>query len=70
MYNRENVLLSVESFTPGLLGRVFGWSIDECQVLMAEVRRELRDPKLRPYAVYHFMYGRKPEDADEDQRST
>jgi hypothetical protein len=60
MYNRENVLLSVASFTPGLLGRVFGWSNDECQVLMAEVRRELRDPTLRLYATYRFVYGKRP----------
>jgi hypothetical protein len=66
MYNRENVLLSVESFTPGLLGRVFGWSNDEVQVLMAEVRKELRDPKLHLYAVYHFVYGRRPLAADRD----
>jgi hypothetical protein len=60
MYNREMVILSVESSIPGFLGRVFGWSNDECQVLMAEVKRELRDPKLRLYAVYHFVYGRRP----------
>jgi len=66
MYQREHVLLCVESFTLGLLGRVMGWSNDECQVLMAEVRRELRDPKLRLYTVFHFVIGRRPEPAGKD----
>jgi hypothetical protein len=54
------VVLSFESFTPGLLGRVLNWSKEEYQILIAEASRELRDPKLHLYTVYRFIYGRKP----------
>jgi hypothetical protein len=70
MYQREHVLLSVESFTLGFLGRVNGWSNDECQVIMAEVRREMSDPKLHLYTVFHLVIGRRPEAADRDPGST
>jgi len=68
MYQREVALLSVESFTPGFLSRVNGWSNDECQVLMAEVRREMRDPENHLYNVFHSVIGRRP-DVDNDPGS-
>jgi len=61
MYERENVCLAAEPWTLGFLGRLNGWSNDECRVLIAEVRREVRDPKLHLYAFYHFVIGRRPE---------
>jgi len=60
-YHREVFLLSLESYTVGLLGRVDGWSNDECQVIMADVRREIRDPKLHLYGVFYVVIGRRPE---------
>jgi hypothetical protein len=57
---REHVVLSVAAFTPGLIGRVLGWSEEEFQVLMSETRRELRDPKLHLYTRFRFTYGRRP----------
>jgi hypothetical protein len=54
------VLLCFDSFTPGLIGRVLGWSKEEYQILVAEARREVRDPELHLYTVFHFIYGRKP----------
>lgn len=53
------MLLSFQSITP-TLGRMLGWSPEEYQVLIAEASREVRDPKLHLYAVFHFIYGRKP----------
>jgi len=61
MYQLELALRSVESFTLGFLKRVNGWSNNECQVLMAEVRREIRDPKIHLYGVFHSVIGRRPE---------
>jgi hypothetical protein len=54
------VILSLESYVPGLLGRMLGWSKEECQILIAEATRELRNPKLHLYNSFHFVYGRKP----------
>jgi len=59
-YQREQVILSLESYVPGLLGRVLGWSTEECQILIAEATRELRDPKIHLYTAFRFIYGRKP----------
>ena len=60
LFHLELVGLSFESFTPGLLGRVLGWSKEEYQILIAEANRELRDPKLHLYTLFRFTYGRKP----------
>jgi hypothetical protein len=60
LYQREHLILSFESYTPGLLGRVLGWSKEEYQILIAEANREARDPKLHLYNVFRFIYGRKP----------
>jgi len=59
-YHREQVILSLESYVPGLLGRILGWSKEECQILIAQVTRELRDPKIHLYNSFRFIYGRKP----------
>lgn len=39
IYNRENTLECVSAFTLSLFTRVLGWSVEECQVLMAKVRK-------------------------------
>ena len=59
-YQREQVILSLQAYVPGLLGRILGWSNEECQILIAEVTRELRDPKIHLYTSFRFNYGRKP----------
>ena len=38
MYQREQMVECVESFTLALLTRVLGWGYEETQVLMAQVR--------------------------------
>lgn len=60
VYQREHVMLCFESFTPGLLGRVLGWSEEGYRILIAEANRELRDPKIHIYTLARFVYGRKP----------
>jgi hypothetical protein len=60
LYQREHVYLAFQSYAPGILGRILGWSNEECQILVALCNRELRDPKLHLYTVFNFVYGRKP----------
>jgi hypothetical protein len=59
LYHREHVVLGLEAFTPGLLGRVLGWSEEEYKILISQVRQELRDPKLHLYSQFRFTYGRR-----------
>jgi hypothetical protein len=50
----------VEAFTLAPLTRVLGWGVNETEVLMANVRAEFRNPQNHFYAIFHFVYGRKP----------
>jgi hypothetical protein len=59
LYQREHIMLGLEAFTPGLLGRVLGWSEEEYQILISQVRREMLDPRLHLYTQFRFTYGRK-----------
>jgi hypothetical protein len=60
MYQLEHALLSIESFTLGMLGRALEWSAEECQVIGAEVRREMKDRDNHLFTSIHFVTGRKP----------
>jgi len=59
-YQLEQICASVEPFVLALLTRFLGWSNDECQVLMAGTRRDLRNKQNHLYYNIHFVYGRKP----------
>jgi hypothetical protein len=50
---------TVEPITLALLTRFLDWSNEECQVLMAGVRREFRDRRNHFYTHVHFIYGTK-----------
>ncbi|KAF4314074.1 putative methyltransferase type 11 protein [Botryosphaeria dothidea] len=51
----------LEAMTYGLLPTVLKWSIEEVQVLLAEVRKEARRKDVHMYYDCHFVYGQKPE---------
>ncbi|KAF5009123.1 hypothetical protein FDECE_4675 [Fusarium decemcellulare] len=50
----------VDSYTPGLFGRVLGWSEEEIQVFIAKVKQDLKDPSIHIYQTVYFIWGRKP----------
>jgi hypothetical protein len=60
LYQQQHMVLCLEAFTPGLFSRVLGWSKEEYQILISQVRREIYDPKLHLYTQFCFTYGRKP----------
>ncbi|KAK3723773.1 hypothetical protein LTR37_001654 [Vermiconidia calcicola] len=45
LYQQEHICDCVDSYTLGLFTRVLGWSPEECQILMASVKNEVRDPQ-------------------------
>lgn len=63
-YQLGQALESVESFTVALFTRVLGYSREEAQLVMAQVRADLREPKNHFYVNYHFIYGQKPDRAN------
>lgn len=46
MYNISQVMTGLEGFSLRLYCDVLGWKKDEVLVLLAQVRSELKDPKI------------------------
>ncbi|KAM5343699.1 hypothetical protein ACJ41O_012236 [Fusarium nematophilum] len=51
----------IDSYTPGLFGRVLGWSAEEIQVFIAKVKGDLQNPAIHLYLPAYFIWGKKPE---------
>lgn len=62
-YQREHMSMGVESYTLGLLGKVLGWSDDECRVMIAKCVGDIRNKAVHIYIRFFFVHGRKPETA-------
>ncbi|CAI6306338.1 unnamed protein product [Periconia digitata] len=60
-YHREQLAQGIGPYTLGFLGKVQGWSEDECKVITAKVISQMRNPKIHTYIKYYFVHGRKPE---------
>lgn len=60
MFQREHICDCVDSYTPGLFGRVLGWTPEECQIIMAKVKKEVRDLQWQLYTNFFFVSGRAP----------
>ncbi|KAF2107671.1 S-adenosyl-L-methionine-dependent methyltransferase [Lophiotrema nucula] len=60
-YQREHMAMGIEPYTFGFIGKVLGWSENECKVIIAKVVNEVRDRALHLYIKFYFVYGRKPE---------
>lgn len=50
----------IESYTPKLFEHALGWSVEEIHVLMAQVKKELKDPSIHLYLPVYIVWGRKP----------
>ena len=57
----SNEVAGLEGFSLALLTRVLGWSNAEVQVFLADVRKDIKDPKIHFYIPLYTVYGRKPE---------
>lgn len=62
-YQREHMVIGVEPYTYGFIGKVLGWSGEECKVLTARVVNEIKDKSFHIYVKFYFVSGRKPEAA-------
>lgn len=49
MWNLENMAPALEGFSMALFTRVLGWSKEEVQTFLIDVRKELKDPKIHAY---------------------
>ncbi|EWZ78494.1 hypothetical protein FOWG_17246 [Fusarium oxysporum f. sp. lycopersici MN25] len=60
-WNNENTNLVLESISFAPLTRGLDWTIEEVNVLLVDVRKELNDPNIHAYWPICSVYGRKPE---------
>ncbi|KNG82938.1 putative SAM domain methyltransferase [Aspergillus nomiae NRRL 13137] len=58
-YQQANMLEALDAYSLALFTRFLGWSVDQIQVLLVGVRRELLDRRLHIYSRYYLVYGRK-----------
>lgn len=49
MWQLENFSSGIEAISVALFTRVLGWSTDELDVLLAQVRSELKNTKIHSY---------------------
>lgn len=67
LFQREHMIICVEAYTLALFTRVLGWTVEECQILIAAVKNEFRNSKAHMISYFHFMYGQKPEAPDREE---
>ncbi|KAH7247650.1 S-adenosyl-L-methionine-dependent methyltransferase [Fusarium redolens] len=60
-WNNENTARFLEAATLAPFTRVLKWSKEEVHIFLADVRKELNDPKIHAYSPICSVYGRKPE---------
>ncbi|KAK2047206.1 methyltransferase domain-containing protein [Colletotrichum somersetense] len=58
--NLEYIEQALEGFGLFLLKEALGFSYEEVQITLAEMRSALRNPKNMPFYYMHAVYGRKP----------
>ncbi|KAJ3520242.1 hypothetical protein NM208_g13792 [Fusarium decemcellulare] len=52
--------LSLDGFAVYPIGQVLGWTLEEVQVLVAQMRSAVHDPKNLTAGDMHLVYGQKP----------
>ncbi|KAL8805224.1 MAG: hypothetical protein Q9182_002099 [Xanthomendoza sp. 2 TL-2023] len=61
-WNLVQIEDGLEAFTLRLFTQVLGWKTEEVQVLLANVRKDLRNPKIHVQFDFYVAYGQKPTD--------
>ncbi|KAF3481117.1 TAM domain methyltransferase [Arthroderma uncinatum] len=56
-----NMLEGLQALTVGPFTRGLGWSIEEVETFLVDVRANVKDRKMHVYWPMYFVYGRKPE---------
>ncbi|KIW20571.1 hypothetical protein PV08_01146 [Exophiala spinifera] len=59
-WTRAHVETGLENWTLRLLTSVLGWTAEEVMVLCANVRKEIRNPKVHAIHRMNVVYGQKP----------
>lgn len=65
-FNLVQFLDNLEALTMRIYQCAWGWSPDEVKVLCAELRKELRNPKMLLQHNYYVVWGQKPFNSIDD----
>jgi hypothetical protein len=49
MWSQENLAPSLEGFSMALFTRVMGWTKEEVESYLVDVRKELKNPRIHAY---------------------
>ncbi|KAI4196934.1 MAG: hypothetical protein LQ346_003143 [Caloplaca aetnensis] len=60
-WNYLQIMEGLEAFTYALFTRHLGYSKAEVEVICANIRKEMKDPKMHAMFYLHVAYGQKPE---------
>jgi hypothetical protein len=67
LYMRTAVLDRLDTMSFGPLCKGLGWSKEEVQVYLINVRKCLMDNTVHSYFPFHVSYGQKPENETKDE---
>lgn len=57
---KENLLVGLQGFSLALLSRVLGWSKNQIEVYLVDVRKSMHDRDVHAYHEFITVWGRKP----------
>ncbi|EEQ27161.1 conserved hypothetical protein [Microsporum canis CBS 113480] len=60
-WTMTNMLEGLQAWSIGPFTRGLGWSLEQVEAFLVDVRRDVKDRKLHVYWPMYFVYGRKPE---------
>ncbi|CZR67449.1 related to methyltransferase [Phialocephala subalpina] len=60
IWSHENMAPSLEGFSMALFTRVYGWTKEEVEVFLVDVRKEVKDPRIHAYWPIYVVYAQKP----------
>ncbi|KAF9893354.1 hypothetical protein FE257_011786 [Aspergillus nanangensis] len=58
-YQQANMLEALDAYSLALFTRVLGWRLEDVQMLLVRVRKDLLDRSLHIYARFYLVYGQK-----------
>jgi hypothetical protein len=61
MWMRQNIEDGIAGFTMGYFTRGLGWSKEEVDVFVAQIRPQINSTRSHMYLPIGFFYGRKPD---------
>ncbi|RSL84998.1 hypothetical protein CEP52_016280 [Fusarium oligoseptatum] len=60
-WNNQNASQVLESATLAPFTRVLGWSVEEVNLFLVDVRKDLNNPDIHAYSQVRSVYGRRPQ---------